>query len=106
MLRERRKQVVKGRHNCDVYLGAVDGNVAAATVRDMASEGVYLVVPERLKADRKYAEYSDESAVLSFKEFFEEELLGKRKALWLAQGISCFGASPARPPGRPEGEAT
>ena len=48
-------------------------------------------------ADKKYAEYSGESAVLSFKEFFEDELLVKRQALWLAQGISCFGASPACP---------
>lgn len=104
VLRERWKQVVKERHNCDVYLGTVDGNVAAETVRDMASEGIYLVVPERLKADKKYAEYSGESAVLSFKEFFEDELLVKRQALWLAQGISCFGASPACPTGRPEGE--
>lgn len=104
MLRERWKQVAKERHNCDAYLVAVDRIVAAATMRDMVSEGSYLVVPERLEVDERYAEYGGEAAVPSFKESFQNEFLGKRKAPRLAQGIGCFGASPAGRPTQPAGE--
>ncbi|MDF1754850.1 MAG: type II restriction endonuclease [Verrucomicrobiales bacterium] len=79
-LRERWKQVEreKGRHA--LYLTTVDENIASSTIKDMASFGVRLVIPEGLK-DSKEAEYAGHENVLSFREFCDA-IIEPRIAAW------------------------
>lgn len=79
-LRERWKQVGSERLNCDVLLATVDDRVAATSIREMAEAGIRLVVPESLK-DSKETDYSTQSSVISFREFFDTEIRGARPFL-------------------------
>lgn len=79
-LRERWKQVSSERLNCDVYLATVDDRVARASIQEMASIGIQLVVPESLKVSSE-AYYKDEPNVLTFREFFDETIRSARPAL-------------------------
>lgn len=88
VLRERWKQVLKESRTCDVFLATVDDKVAAESIADMGDDGIYLVVPERLKKS-KYAEYEKRSNVITFKEFFASEIATRRKPLWVANKIPC-----------------
>ena len=65
-LRERWKQVAQEMRNCDLYLATVDENIADNAIRDMASQGIRLVVPESLKSSNT-TEYNNQESVLSFK---------------------------------------
>lgn len=71
-LRERWKQVSSEKLNCDVLIATVDDRVTLASIQEMASAGIQLVIPESLKGSDD-AHYKGQSNALSFREF-----LGKR----------------------------
>lgn len=79
-LRERWKQVSSERLNCEVFLATVDDRVAASSIREMAEAGIRLVVPESLK-DSAEAHYRKQPNVLSFREFFDDEIRRRRPFL-------------------------
>jgi len=79
-LRERWKQVGAEINNCDLYLATVDENIAVNAIEDMASQGIRLVVPESLK-NSDTTEYKGQASVISFKDFFESEVV-VRKLRW------------------------
>lgn len=85
-LRERWKQVGKEINNCDLYLATVDENIARNAIEDMASQGIFLVVPEGLKKS-KFTEYEDQASVLTFSDFFSAELKKARWPIWSALGL-------------------
>ena len=72
-LRERWKQVEREKSDRNLYLTTVDENIAGNAIEDMASFGVWLVIPEALK-DSKMAEYKGHENVLSFREFCDSVL--------------------------------
>lgn len=72
-LRERWKQVEREKPDRNLYLTTVDENIAGNAIEDMASFGVWLVIPEALK-DSKMAEYKGHENVLSFREFCDSVL--------------------------------
>ena len=81
-LRERWKQVTSEKLNCDVLLATVDDRVASTSIREMAAAGIRLVVPEALKtSDEAY--YKGQPNVMSFREFFDHEILVARPFLML-----------------------
>lgn len=84
-LRERWKQVGSERLNCDVLLATVDDRVAATSIREMAESGIRLVVPESLK-DSSETDYSKQSNVISFREFFDKEIRHSRAHLVKSSG--------------------
>lgn len=67
-LRERWKQVEREKGDRDLYLTTVDENIASNAIEDMASIGIKLVIPEKLKK-AKESEYQGHKNVLSFREF-------------------------------------
>jgi hypothetical protein len=72
-LRERWKQVEREKGSRRLFLTTVDENIAGNAIKDMASFGVYLVVPESLKKSNE-TEYEGYKNVITFKEFCEEEV--------------------------------
>ncbi|ABZ00633.1 restriction endonuclease [Pseudomonas sp. SbB1] len=88
-LRERWKQVKGEMRDCDLYLATVDESIAVNAIKDMASQGIRLVVPESLKSSDT-TEYKAQDSVLSFKDFFENDIAARRK-LWIANGIFATG---------------
>ena len=72
-LRERWKQVEREKSGRNLYLTTVDENIAGNAIEDMASFGVWLVIPESLKKS-KVAEYEGHKNVLSFREFCDSVL--------------------------------
>lgn len=79
-LRERWKQVEREKGKQELFLTTVDENVAGNAIEDMASFGVYLVIPESLKVS-KTSEYEGQKNVLSFKEFCDE-VVAPRLGAW------------------------
>lgn len=79
-LRERWKQVEREKGKQELFLTTVDENVAGNAIEDMASFGVYLVIPESLKVS-KVSEYEGQKNVLSFKEFCED-VVQPRLKVW------------------------
>lgn len=79
-LRERWKQVEREKGKQELFLTTVDENVAGNAIEDMASFGVYLVIPESLKVS-KTSEYEGQKNVLSFKEFCDE-VVAPRMPAW------------------------
>ena len=65
----------------------MDEKVAVSSVRKMREHDVFLVVPEAFKAKGKgtVVDFSAESNVLSFSEFFKEEIGVRRVPLWQAE---------------------
>ena len=86
-LRERWKQVTMEKRGCPVFLATMDEKVAVSSVRKMREHDVFLVVPEAFKAKGKgtVVDFSAESNVLSFSEFFKEEIGVRRVPLWQAE---------------------
>jgi len=80
-LRERWKQVKGEMRDCDLYLATVDESIAVNAIKDMASQGIRLVVPESLK-NSDTTEYKTQDSVLSFKDFFERDIAARR-SLWM-----------------------
>lgn len=83
-LRERWKQVTMEKRGCPVYLATMDEKVAVASVRKMREHDVFLVVPEAFKSKSTVVDFSAESNVLSFSEFFKQEIGLRRLPLWQA----------------------
>ncbi|MBX3445828.1 MAG: hypothetical protein KF765_03655 [Parvibaculaceae bacterium] len=67
-LRERWKQVEREKGKRRLFLTTVDENIASSSIDDMASFGVYLVIPESLR-ESKATEYKHHENVVSFREF-------------------------------------
>lgn len=80
-LRERWKQVHAEIKNCDLYLATVDENITESAIDDMADSGIFLVVPEVLKYSNTTV-YRKKNNVLSFKNYFEQEIKNNRMPLW------------------------
>lgn len=76
-LRERWKQVVMEKFNCALFLATVDDRVSADAINDMSNQGIHLVVPESLKKSKETC-YKDKTNVITFREFFNEEISSKR----------------------------
>ncbi len=76
-LRERWKQVVMEKFNCALFLATVDDRVSADAIGDMSNQGIHLVVPESLKKSKETC-YKDKANVITFREFFDEEISSKR----------------------------
>lgn len=85
-LRERWKQVPMEQRNCTVFLATMDEKVTLSAVREMANLQITLVVPEAFKAAGTVIEYAKESNVLTFKQFFREEIAIRRKPRWIELG--------------------
>lgn len=79
-LRERWKQITSEKFDCPIFLATVDDRVSESVIHDMESENIILVVPETLKS-AEYARYKNKKHVISFKEFFEDEIEKNRPAL-------------------------
>lgn len=88
-LRERWKQVPREVANCALFLATVDENIAGNAIEHMCSLEIVLVVPESLK-NSDVTEYKNHRNVIGFREFFDEEIKGKRWAQWDHAGL--FGA--------------
>ncbi len=80
-LRERWKQVEREKGKQELFLTTVDENVASNAIEDMASFGVFLVIPESLKVS-KTSEYEGHKNVLSFKEFCDS-VVAPRMVEWV-----------------------
>lgn len=78
-LRERWKQVPMEKFNCALFLATVDDRVSSDAIEDMRSLGVHLLVPESLKKSKETC-YGGKTNVISFRDFFDEEILVKRPA--------------------------
>jgi hypothetical protein len=76
-LRERWKQVAMEKFNCALLLATVDDRVSSAAIDDMSSQGIHLVVPESLKKSKDTC-YNAKRNVITFRDFFDEEILVKR----------------------------
>lgn len=76
-LRERWKQVTLEKFNCALFLATVDDRVSAAAIDDMKNQGIHLVVPESLKRSKETC-YNAKTNVITFREFFDEEISSKR----------------------------
>lgn len=76
-LRERWKQVAMEKFNCALFLATVDDRVSSAAIDDMSNQGIHLVVPESLKKSKETC-YNGKTNVITFREFFDEEISLKR----------------------------
>jgi hypothetical protein len=76
-LRERWKQVAMEKFNCALFLATVDDRVSSAAIDDMGNQGIRLVVPESLKTSKETC-YNGKTNVITFREFFDEEISTKR----------------------------
>lgn len=87
-LRERWKQVPMEQRNCTIFLATMDEKVTRSAVRDMNQLDIVMVVPEAFKEKGTVVEYADEPNVLTFKQFFTEEIRGKRYPIWAHSGLA------------------
>lgn len=76
-LHERWKQVAMEKFNCALFLATVDDRVSSAAIDDMSTQGIHLVVPESLKKSKETC-YNGKTNVITFREFFDEEISAKR----------------------------
>lgn len=81
-LRERWKQLSLERINGDIFLATVDDRVTAEAISDMADNDIHLMVPESLKRSKETC-YANKANVITFRDFFDEEIGKKRPALRL-----------------------
>lgn len=79
-LRERWKQLALEKFRCGLFLATVDDRVSSSAIDDMNHQGIQLVVPESLKM-AKEACYAKKSNVISFRDFFDDEVKRKRAHL-------------------------
>ena len=82
-LRERWKQLGLERPHAPVFLATVDDRVSSDAIADMARNGIVLVVPESLKASKE-AVYEKQDEVITFRDFFHDQIRARRPALLLA----------------------
>ena len=83
-LRERWKQITHERFNCGIFLATVDDRVSKEALADLQKAEITLVVPESLKMKTNESLYYHDTNVISFRQFFDEELARKRPTLLLA----------------------
>lgn len=76
-LRERWKQLAMEKFHCAQFLATVDDRVSSAAIDDMNNQGIHLVVPESLKKSKETC-YSGKINVITFREFFDDEISSKR----------------------------
>lgn len=76
-LRERWKQLALEKFDCGLFLATVDDRVSSDAIDEMFDQRIFLVVPESLKTSKDTC-YERKSNVLTFREFFDEEILRKR----------------------------
>jgi len=70
-LRERWRQIVtEGTRGFLFYLATIDESIAGRDLSEIRNHRIYLVVPERIRAET----YSDQPNVISFETFFELHL--------------------------------
>lgn len=79
-LRERWKQLTHERFNCSIFLATVDDRISKQVLNDMKEMEIVLVVPESLKTSKE-SHYPAHPNVISFREFFDNEVSGKRPSL-------------------------
>ncbi|QCZ95914.1 hypothetical protein DL544_01975 [Stenotrophomonas sp. pho] len=80
-LRERWKQITHERFNCAIFLATVDDRVSKEALADLQKAEITLVVPESLKMKTNESFYYNDSNVISFRTFFDEEIASKRSKL-------------------------
>lgn len=83
-LRERWKQITHERFNCAIFLATVDDRVSKEALADLQKAEITLVVPESLKMKTNESLYYHDKNVISFRDFFDEELAHKRPTLLLS----------------------
>lgn len=88
-LRERWKQVSREGFHCAVFLATVDDRVPETSIREMADQDIVLVVPESLKRSKE-TRYPNNNSVISFSDFFHEELREKRPVMLLDVGGAAY----------------
>lgn len=81
-LRERWKQVSMEKLNSALFLATVDDRVTADAIADMKTHDICLVVPESLKSSKETC-YPTSDNVISFRDFFDDEISRKRPLLRL-----------------------
>ncbi|MFH1813097.1 MAG: type II restriction endonuclease [Pseudomonadota bacterium] len=79
-LRERWKQLALEKFRCGLFLATVDDRVSSSSIDDMSHQGIRLVVPESLKKAKEIC-YAKKSNVISFRDFFDNEVNLKRAHL-------------------------
>lgn len=79
-LRERWKQLGLERRLGTVFLATVDDRVSTPAIEEMARNGITLVVPELLKKSKE-ACYSNTADVITFRDFFREQISARRPSL-------------------------
>ena len=79
-LRERWKQVDSEKLNSALFLATVDDRVTTASIAEMNSKDICLVVPESLKRSKETC-YPTSGNVISFRQFFDDEITRKRPLL-------------------------
>lgn len=79
-LRERWKQITLERFGCPLFLATVDDRVSAQAIEEMKQQNICLVVPEILTKPRN-AVYRGKSNVISFREFFDDQIKAMRPGL-------------------------
>ena len=82
-LRERWKQLGLERRHGAVFLATVDDRVSTPAIEEMARNDIVLVVPESLKKSKE-AVYEKQAQVITFRDFFDQEIRASRPALLLA----------------------
>lgn len=80
-LRERWKQIAREKVNCGLFLATVDDRISSKAIDGMKDMDIVLVVPESLK-NAKTTCYANKPNVLSFREFFDEEIKKRRPSLY------------------------
>lgn len=82
-LRERWKQLGLERRFGAVFLATVDDRVSIPAIEEMGRNGIVLVVPELLKKSTE-ACYAGSADVITFRDFFHEQIRARRPSLILA----------------------
>lgn len=83
-LRERWKQLSLECIHGDIFLATVDDRVRSEAIADMADNDIYMMVPETMKESKETC-YAGKSNVITFREFFDEEVAHKRPQLLLSR---------------------
>jgi hypothetical protein len=81
-LRERWKQLALEKPLGAIFLATVDDRVSGEAIDEMGRNSIYLVVPESLKKAKETA-YIEYKNVITFKQFFDDEVRLKRPSLIL-----------------------
>ncbi|MGE3703391.1 MAG: type II restriction endonuclease [Hyphomicrobiaceae bacterium] len=82
-LRERWKQLAMEKPFGAIFLATVDDRVSGEAIDEMSRNSISLVVPESLKKAKESA-YDGYGNVITFRQFFDDEVKSKRPSLILA----------------------